>query len=233
MSALFSRLPAAVLAAGLITVLAAAPALAHVTVNPSEAAKGGFQELSFRVPNEKDGATTTKVEVNFPTGTPIPFVSVKATPGWTYQVEKAKLAKPVQSDDGEVTEAVSRITWSGGSIKAGEYQDFDVSAGPLPDAGQLVFKALQTYSDGEVVRWIQESSGGEEPENPAPVLKLTAGDAAPAAATAPAGTVTAADFDAVKRNSEVALIVGAFGLAAGGTALLMTMINRHKATSKT
>jgi uncharacterized protein len=50
-----------------------------------------------------------------------------------------------------------------------------VQAGPLPkNVGQLEFKALQTYSDGEVVQWIEPTvKGGDEPEHPAPVLKLT------------------------------------------------------------
>ncbi|CAM5605017.1 membrane protein [Streptomyces badius] len=43
------------------------------------------------------------------------------------------------------------------------------------DADQLVFKAIQTYDNKEVVRWIEEpTEGGEEPDSPAPVLKLTA-----------------------------------------------------------
>jgi Domain of unkown function (DUF1775) len=36
------------------------------------------------------------------------------------------------------------------------------------------FKALQTYSDGDVVQWIEPTvKGGAEPEHPPPVLKLT------------------------------------------------------------
>ena len=55
----------------------------------------------------------------------------------------------------QVTEAVSTITWSGGELKPGEFTEFDISVGPLPDdADSLTFKALQTYSDGDVVRWI-------------------------------------------------------------------------------
>src|SRR5439155_989881 len=61
-------------------------------------------------------------------------------------------------------------------IGAGQYEDFDVAFGQLPDdSDQLTFKTLQTYSDGKVARWIEEPAGGDEPENPAPVLKLTAG----------------------------------------------------------
>src|SRR5689334_9019809 len=57
-----------VLAAGVAAavLVVAGPAAAHVTVNPSNATQGGFAKLTFRVPNEKDDATTTTLEVNLP-----------------------------------------------------------------------------------------------------------------------------------------------------------------------
>jgi uncharacterized protein len=93
-------------------------------------------------------------------------------------VKKSKVAKPVQSDDGAVTEAVTQITWTAtdGGLKPGEFDLFTISAGPLPtNTNQLVFKVIQTYSDGTTVSWIQQTvKGTPEPEHPAPVLKLTA-----------------------------------------------------------
>jgi uncharacterized protein len=150
-------------AALVVGLLVATPAAAHVTVNPSEAAKGSFAKLTFRVPTERDDASTTKVEIAFPASPKISSVSVKPKPGWTYTVDEAG-------------DAVAKVTWSGGTIKPGEFDEFDVSMGPLPDdADQIEFKALQTYDDGEVVRWIESTpEGGEEPEHPAPVLTLTA-----------------------------------------------------------
>ena len=98
-------------------------------------------------------------------------------PGWTITTEKTKLAKPVKTDDGEVTEAVSKITWTAtaGGLKPGEFDLFTVSAGPLPtNAKQLAFPTLQTYSDGDVVRWIQTTAkGAPEPDFPVPTLTLT------------------------------------------------------------
>jgi uncharacterized protein YcnI len=116
-----------------------------------------------------------KLEVTFPADHPIPFVSVQPTPGWTWSAEKVSLAKPIKAEGGSITEAVSKITWTGGQIKPGEFQLFTVSAGPLPtNTKSLEFKALQTYSNGEVVRWIESTpKGGPEPELPAPVLKLS------------------------------------------------------------
>jgi uncharacterized protein YcnI len=212
------------------------PALARVTVNPSTATQGGFTKLTFRVPNETDNVTTTKVQVVLPADHPIGSVSVKQHPGWTYSVTKGKLSKPITTDDGQVTDYVSSITWTASSaataIKPGEFDEFDVSAGPLPKTDSMVFKTLQTYSNGDIVRWIENTpASGEEPEHPAPTLKLApagASDgAAPAAPTAPAAPVAAKAPDTASSSSVnlalglsiAALIVGLLAGAAGATAL--------------
>jgi len=160
----------------------AAPAAAHVTVNPSTASQGDETVVAFRVPNETDNTNTVKVEVNIPTDKPIASVSIKPVAGWTVQTEKTKLAAPITTDDGQVSEAVSKITWAaapGAGIQPGQFQEFEVSMGPMPETDQIIFKTLQTYSDGNIVRWIDEpTTNGTEPEHPAPVLKLTKGDAA-------------------------------------------------------
>jgi uncharacterized protein YcnI len=203
----------------------AAPADAHVTVNPNTATPGGYTKVTFRVPNETDNADTTKLEVAFPADQPIASVSVKPIPGWTAAPTKSKLATPIKVHDHEITEAVSRIVWTadaGAAVKPGQFQEFDVSMGPLPASGQLVFKALQTYSDGTVVRWIDEpTSDGTEPEHPAPVLKLTAA-AAPAAAT-PAATPAAAAAPAssgTRTPGVIGLIAGILALLLAGAAFL-------------
>ncbi len=176
---------AVVLAAAVAVIGAAAmPAAAHVTVNPREATVGGYARLSFRVPNESDTASTTKLEVAFPEDAPFASVSVKPAPGWTVVTEKRKLTTPIKNHDVEITEAVSKITWTAdaaSAIKPGQFQEFDVSVGPVPDVQQVIFKALQTYSDDAIVRWIDPPKEGAEVEHPAPVLKVVKA-AAPAAA---------------------------------------------------
>ncbi|MGH8993600.1 MAG: YcnI family protein [Acidimicrobiia bacterium] len=157
----------------------AVPASAHVTVNPSEAPKGSFAKLTFRVPNERPDAGTTRVDVSFPVEHPLAHLNVKPLAGWTYTIERQKLATPIKSGEAgedDVTEYISKITWEGGTIAPGEFQEFEISGGPLPeDVDEIVFKAVQTYDSGEVVRWIEEAgTGGEEPEFPAPVLSLVA-----------------------------------------------------------
>ncbi|HEU4422704.1 MAG TPA: YcnI family protein [Pilimelia sp.] len=199
----------------------AGPASAHVTVNPGEATQGGYSRVAFRVPTESDTVATTKVEVFLPEAAPIASVSTMPVPGWTVRVERTKPAKPVEAHGTQITEVVSKITWTataGAAIKPGEFQEFPVSMGPLPEVDRLVFKALQTYSDGTVVRWIEEppADGGEEPESPAPVLRLLPAAGAPSASpgTAPAGGSAGGD-DGGSDGSGVALALSIAGLVAG------------------
>ena len=128
--------------------LGASAAGAHVTVVPGSAPKGGSEILSFSVPNEEEAADTVTVQVNLPAKYPIASVSIQPKPGWSTVVQTSKLAKPVQTDDGEVTEAVTQITWTAtdGGLKPGEFDLFTISAGPLPDHTSKpgVFKVLQT-----------------------------------------------------------------------------------------
>jgi len=50
-----------------------------------------------------------------------------------------------------------------------------VSFGPLPESGELVFTAIQTYDSGEVVKWNEVAvDDSAEPEHPAPVLTIAA-----------------------------------------------------------
>ncbi|MGW2424851.1 YcnI family copper-binding membrane protein [Streptomyces sp. NPDC001709] len=221
----------ALTAAGLLA--AAGVASAHVTVHPDSYAKGATDGvLTFRVPNEEDNASTTKVQVFLPTDHPVLGMLVHPQDGWTAQVTNTKLKTPVKTDDGTITDAASEITFSGGKIAPGQYEDFNVAFGQLPDdTDQLTFKTLQTYSDGKIVRWIEEAQGGQEPENPAPVLELTAKGADESGSTStgsPANSKssasaksTASSSDSTARGLGVGgLVVGVLGLAAAVFAVL-------------
>jgi uncharacterized protein YcnI len=158
----------------LVTFTAAAPASAHVTIAPATLPAGAEDEIVFRVPNESATVATTKLVVQLPVDDPIPSVRVRALPGWRSSVTTRKLAVPIHTDDGEIVAAVSTITWEGGRIGPGEYQNFAILAGPIPSrVHELAFKAVQTYANGDVVRWIELRRAGEaEPAHPAPVLHV-------------------------------------------------------------
>ncbi|MEU9910686.1 YcnI family protein [Streptomyces sp. NPDC051001] len=228
MSAIPRRAGAVIALAAVGVLTAAGAASAHVTVHPESYARGATDgTLTFRVPDEEDSASTTKIQIFLPTDHPLLGVLVAPRDGWTAKVTDTRLRTPVTTDDGTVTDAVSEITWTGGKIGAGQYEDFDVAFGQLPDdTGRLAFKALQTYSDGKTVRWIEEAAqGDEEPENPAPVVKLTAkkGGGGTAATPAKAQEAVARSSDSTARGLGVAgLIVGVLGLAAAAFALVRT-----------
>jgi uncharacterized protein YcnI len=183
--------------------------------------------VTFKVPNESDTASTTKLEVTLPKETPFASVSVRPVPGWTAVAVKSKLDKPIEAHGSQLTEAVSKITWTAtgdAAVKPNQFQAFDVSVGPLPQTDQVVFKALQTYSDGNVVRWIEEpAADGTESESPAPVLKLApaaAGADTPAAATSAAPQASAAPADESDTGTWLGLAGLVLGLAGLVTALL-------------
>ncbi len=210
----------------------ASAASAHVTIQAGTVSPGSYARVAFQVPTESDTASTTKLEVQIPTDHPIASVATMPVPGWTAAVETTKLSTPVKTDDGEVSEVVNKITWTATSadsaIKPGQFLEFPLSLGPLPDTDKIVFKALQTYSDGNVVRWIDEpTSNGTEPEHPAPVLKLTkAGSDAAGASVAPdTVTVTPAAAGSTSDGTARTLaitgaVLGLLGLVLGALALV-------------
>jgi uncharacterized protein len=234
-----SRIAAAGAAAGVTVLALSAPAFAHVTVQPEgTAAKGGYAVVDFKVPNERDDASTTKLEVTFPTDHPLASVMPEPMPGWKIEVTKSRLDKPLEMHGEKITEAVSKVTWTadGKGIQPGYFEKFPLSVGQLPeDTDQLVFKALQTYSNKEVVRWIEvPQEGQEEPDNPAPVLELSAasedghhdaaaGDDADSESAEKASAETAADDSGSSDGTDttarvlgiVGIVVGAAGVAYG------------------
>jgi uncharacterized protein len=203
------------------------PAVAqgHVTVQPSEQPAGEFVRADVRVPNEQDSAGTNKVRVQFPPG--FLFASYQPVPGWKGKITMEKLAKPVPSPEGgePIKEQVKQVTFTASdksaAIGPGQFQDFGLSL-LMPDkAGTtLTFKAVQTYDNGDVSRWI----GPPDSEEPAPQVKLTSGDSAettPAAATTTSSS-SSDDDDASKGLGIAALILGALGAILGAGALILS-----------
>jgi uncharacterized protein YcnI len=176
------RTSIAIAAGALLAVAVPLSASAHVTISPNQAAAGTYALVTIKVPNESATAVTNRVEVEIPTDTPFASVSYVPVPGWTVKAMTQTLPKPVTFKGGEITEAVTSVTWTaqpGSEITAGQLQLFPLSVGAVPDTGKIVLKAVQSYSDGTVVSWSETS---ENAEHPAPVLYV---NDAPAAAHGP------------------------------------------------
>ena len=145
---------------------------------------GSDQIITFRVPTESDTASTNALKVALPTDTPIASVLVQPITGWSFKETTVKLATPIITDDGDITEAVSEIDWTADSaatdIGPQQFGQFTIIAGQLPDTPSLTFKAIQGYSDGTTVSWTDVEAPGSNAdlEHPAPVLTLAAADAA-------------------------------------------------------
>jgi periplasmic copper chaperone A len=206
--------------AGLLVL--AGPASAHVTVSaPGATPGGGDQQITFRVPVEEN-SDTVAITVAFPLNEPIASVDVVPVAGWTNTEKTVKLKKPIKTDDGPITDAVSQVTWkaeAGHGLKPGEAGLFNVLAGQLPDAHRITFKAVQTYANGDVVKWIEQSAPGSnaEPEHPAPVLKLTATRHAAAAGSTSSSS-----------SNTVAVILSIVALVWAGIALALAVLLRRR-----
>ncbi|WP_037160536.1 YcnI family copper-binding membrane protein [Rhodococcoides fascians] len=200
--------------ASLALVVGAGAASAHVTVAAPDAAQGGYAVLTFRVPTESDTAATSSVRVELPG---LNSARTQPIPGWTSVVDK--------NAEGLAT----AVTWTAGpgaEVLPGQFQQFLLSAGPLPEDDTVSFPAVQTYNDGEVVEWTEEpAADGSEPEYPAPSLTLAAagsdghgGHSVSDSAAASDSTETAqsSDSDTTARwLAGGALVLGALGAALG------------------
>lgn len=240
---------AVLLAAGVL--LAPAAAQAHISLHPNTIPAGAFATLDVRVPGEQEGAYVEKVDVLFPQG----FVGVnyENVPGWSTRIVETKLATPIEEGGEKIDTDVSQIVWTWvgplGKVNSGQFIDFPLSLA-IPDnaAGKaLEFRTVQTYSNGQVVHWIDPSLTAE---HPAPRINVTAKggaiediaghEAGPEAGQTPAGqstptptptstpatTTKPASNAASKGLGIAALILGALGLLAGLTALAATRRTR-------
>ncbi len=182
--------------AGVLTAaLIGGPAFAHVEVEADKAQAGARDvTLTFHGEAESGRAGIESERVVLPSGiVPADVKLVKAPRSWKFTT----------GSDG--------FTVAGPALEVGQDAEFAVRVAQLPtDATTLSFKTLETYSDGDVSRWIDLPEEGQpEPDNPAPTLKLkpaaavatTSPSAAPSrapttdASTAPPSVTTSAADD--------------------------------------
>ena len=198
-----------------------AGASAHVTITTfGPVAQGSFSKLGFSVPNERDDAGTVALSVQLPPEHPLAYVSVQPMPGWDITTTMRTLDTPLEGEGGSIDEVVDTITWTATGdtqIAPGQFELFWISAGQLPtDVDELAFPAVQTYSGGEEVAWIET---GDDAELPAPTVALVAasGDDAGTATTVPATSTPSADDDG---DGDA---LGVVALIVGGAALLVAI----------
>jgi uncharacterized protein YcnI len=200
-------------AGALMAVALPLSASAHVTVAPTTATAGSYTVINLKVPNESATARTHKVELELPTDTPFVEVSYVPVAGWTTELVHEILSKPVTVGGATITEAVTKVIWTATSaaseIQAGQLQMFPLAVGPVPNTTSIVMPALQTYTDGTVVKWVETTKNAE---HPAPVLTVTSATAT-GTTGAPGSTATVESAsDVVARGLGVGgLIIGVIG----------------------
>jgi len=153
-------------------------AAAHVDAKLDGAGPGGFGVITLGVPTEAGKPATTKVEVRIPEETPLRTVRPQPVAGWQLDITKRNIDPPLRRDDGTpVTEVVNTVTWTatGTGIPSGQFAQFALYAGPLPDADTLALPTTQTFSDGTTEAWTEPATGGDKPKFPVPTAAITKG----------------------------------------------------------
>jgi uncharacterized protein YcnI len=218
----------------LAAVVLPAAAVAHVTIQPGEWEPGAFATMVVRVPNERDDAETTTVSVQFPDN--VLTARFQAHPTCEREVEREALDQPVE----DITERIVSVTWTcDPPIAADGFDEFGLSFQIPEDAqpgDELLFPAVQTYSSGEVVNWVDPDP---EADTPAPRVTVVApeeeAEAAPTATdqttTEETAAVPAVSSDDDDSMATVAMIFGIAGLAAGLIALGVALFRKPKATA--
>lgn len=169
----FAVVAPVLLAAGLL-LFSAGPASAHTEVTSSPGRAGTANAvLTFDCEAESSTAGIQSVRVVLPKTITADLVALVDGPaGW------------------KLTPTPGGYTVAGKALPIGQDATHRIRVKQLPQARTLLFKTLDTYSDGRVDRWIEPAvAGAPEPDHPAPVLTL--GPAADSAT--PAGAPIATD----------------------------------------
>ena len=154
----------AIVASLVVALTLPAVAVAHIDITPTAATPGERTTFTLTVPNERTTSATVSIAIRLPDGVREP--SGVSADGWT---------ATVASDSGHPV-----LRWSGSTITGDNTATFTFTA-TLPDSEGtvLTFPATQTYSTGQIDRWIESADA----ERPAPAVTLTSsrvGGAAPA-----------------------------------------------------
>jgi uncharacterized protein YcnI len=215
-----SRLAAATVA-GIVALAAAGAAEAHVQISPTAAAPGDPVEFELLVPGETE-AHTIEVALRVPDGV-LPF-AFERQPGWHRQVEKGA--------DG----SVAVIRWHGELARDG-FVRFAFLASTPDREGDLVWKVIQRYDDGEEAAWI----GPPDSDRPAAVTRVSAsaarqnaGGEVPAEQPAAPGRSPAPPAEPASDGGgdTVALALGAAGLLLGAAALAVAFRRRPRSRAE-
>jgi len=172
----------------------ASPAFAHIDPDPEEAPAGSEQSVGFTVQHGCDGSPTVQLDMRLPEG--VSSAVPQPPDGWTGTID------------------VNVVTFVGGPLADDVELTFRVSMIlPMLPETTVFFPFVQRCQLGEI-RWIDipQDGSGEELDEPAPAMLLTAalpGTTEPATststtapATAPATTSPAATSSSIPASTD-------------------------------
>jgi hypothetical protein len=130
-------------------------ASAHIDPDPIAIQAGTSATVAFNVEHGCDGSPTTSMSFQIPDG--VTDAAGVAKDGWT------------------ATLTGNTLEFKGGPLAADEEDHFDITFTAPATAGDISFPIIQTCEQGELA-WIEPIvEGAEEPERPAPIVKITEG----------------------------------------------------------
>lgn len=164
-------------------------AAAHAVLERKEASPNASYRGVVQIMHGCDGRPTTRVSVTIPEG--VTGAKPMPKPGWEIATVKSAYARSYPSFHGQVSEGVTRITWSGGSLPDDQVDEFTffarVSDSFAPGA-TIYFPVEQDCSEGGY-RWSEIPAEGQDAKAlkaPAPAVRIVAAKAAAQAPAAPA-----------------------------------------------
>ncbi|MEZ0578659.1 YcnI family protein [Nocardioides sp. MH1] len=218
-----SVVPAAAAAGALA--LVAAPASAHVTISPDTTAAGAYAVLTVSVPHGCDGSATTRIAVKMPEE--INSVTPTRNPYWDVAKKMVTLDQPVTDAHGnELTERVDQVVYTARKpLPDGQRDIFELSLQlPEEEGTTLAFPVVQTCQEGET-GWTEQAADGQDPEeleHPAPLVTITAADAAEVNADPGSDDDDGDDGGDGNGLALAGLGTGILGIVVGGLALART-----------
>jgi uncharacterized protein YcnI len=154
----------------LLCAISAAPAAAHVTLDPAQAPANATIRAALRVPHGCEGAATTRIAVRLPEGVTAARPMPKA--GWTLVLTpREEAAAPAGHG---AARDLAGIAWEGGSLPDAHYEEF-VLRFRTPDqpGATLWFAVQQDCEGGRSTGWVQVPAEGRRiSDYPTPAASL-------------------------------------------------------------
>jgi uncharacterized protein YcnI len=166
---------AAPFGAVLVCALASA-AQAHVTLQTREAPAASTYKAVLQVGHGCKGSATTSVRVHIPEG--VIAVKPMPKPGWQLTTQQGQYAQAYQYFDETLTQGVTEIAWTSGTLPDAWYDEF-VFRARLPDGkpGTTIYFPVVQECETGIHRWIEIPEAGraaDDDKEPAPGVTLTA-----------------------------------------------------------